>query len=246
MSHSGDAPSSSGGPARPPEATADPSRDSLQAARVFLRPIADPFALGFLGLAGATLTVSGLELGWIPADQRLQVALITMTFAPVLQVIGCVFGFLGRDPVAATGMGALALTWEVIGLTLLVSSPGSHSEALGTLLFLSAAAMLLSATTAGMSKIVPATVLGVAGLRFLVTALYEVMGSSSVETAAGVIGCVLAALSLYAAFALELEGVKHRPLLPIGRHGPGRHALDPRLSAQVEQVAKEPGVRARL
>ncbi len=42
---------------------ADLAADSLRAVRVVLRPIANPFALGFLGLAGATLTVSGLELG---------------------------------------------------------------------------------------------------------------------------------------------------------------------------------------
>jgi len=31
---------------------------------VFLRPIASPLALGFLALGGATLVLSGSQLGW--------------------------------------------------------------------------------------------------------------------------------------------------------------------------------------
>jgi len=47
---------------------ADLAADSLRAVRVVLRPIANPFALGFLGLAGATLTVSGLGARLDPAE----------------------------------------------------------------------------------------------------------------------------------------------------------------------------------
>jgi hypothetical protein len=36
--------------------------------RVFLRPIGNPLPLGFLALAGATMLVSGLQLG--PLDPR--------------------------------------------------------------------------------------------------------------------------------------------------------------------------------
>lgn len=226
--------------------TTDPPSDSLRYTRVVLRPVANPFALGFLGLAGATLTTSGLELGWIPDGQRMQVALIVMIFAPPLQLIACFFGFLSRDPVAATGMGLLAASWEVVGVTLLVSAPGSHSAALGTVLLLAAAALLLSAGIAAMSKGVPALVLGVAGLRFLATGLYEIIGTAPVKVAAGGVGCALAALALYGAVALEIEGVVHRPVLPTLRRGPGRTALDPDLAEQVKQVADEPGVRTQL
>ncbi len=206
--------------------TTDPPSDSLRYTRVVLRPVANPFALGFLGLAGATLTTSGLELGWIPDGQRMQVALIVMIFAPPLQL--------------------LAASWEVVGVTLLVSAPGSHSAALGTVLLLAAAALLLSAGIAAMSKGVPALVLGVAGLRFLATGLYEIIGTAPAKVAAGGVGCALAALAVYGAVALEIEGVVHRPVLPTLRRGPGRTALDPDLAEQVKQVAAEPGVRTQL
>ena len=35
-----------------------------------LPPIGNPLPLGFLGLAGATLLVSGLQLGWLDACRR--------------------------------------------------------------------------------------------------------------------------------------------------------------------------------
>lgn len=226
--------------------TAEHPADSLRAARVVLRPIANPFPLGFLGLAGATLTVSGIELSWIPASQHVQAALIVMIFAPALQLIACVFGFLGRDPVAATGMGVLAATWEIVGVSLLVSAPGSYSAALGILLLVASVGMFLNASIAAMSKLVPAVVMGLAGLRFFATALYEIIGTSPFKTAAGLVGCVLAALAVYGAVALEVEGVLHRAVLPTLRRGPGRYVLDPRLRNQVEEVAGEAGVRAQL
>jgi hypothetical protein len=34
-------------------------------ARIVLRPLAGPLALGFLGLAAATFVVAGLNLGWV-------------------------------------------------------------------------------------------------------------------------------------------------------------------------------------
>ena len=39
-----------------------------------LPPIGNPLPLGFLGLAGATLLVSGLQLGWLDASQGKDVA----------------------------------------------------------------------------------------------------------------------------------------------------------------------------
>jgi hypothetical protein len=40
-------------------------------ARIVLRPIASPLPLGFLALAGGTLLLSGLQLGWLaPAQGR--------------------------------------------------------------------------------------------------------------------------------------------------------------------------------
>ena len=58
-----------------------------RAARIMLRPIGNPLPLGFLALAGATLLVSGLQLGWLATDQSRDVALILIAFVFPLQLV---------------------------------------------------------------------------------------------------------------------------------------------------------------
>ncbi len=220
--------------------------DALAATRVVLRPIASPFALGFLGLAGDTLTLAGMELGWIPGSERFHVALIAVTFAPALQLLACIFGFLARDAVAATGMGVIAATWEVIGLVTLTSDPGSTSAALGTLLLLSGVALMLSSISAAHSKLVPAAVMFTTATRFTVTGIYEFVGGHAWLYASGIVGCVLGAVAVYGAIALELEDLRHHAVLPTLRHGKGAAAMQGGLARQVDQVSTEAGVRRQL
>src|SRR5919202_3572728 len=75
---------------------------------IFLRPIATPLALGFLALGGATLVLSGLQLGWFAPQESMYAALALISFGFPLQLLASIFGFLSRDPAAATGMGILA------------------------------------------------------------------------------------------------------------------------------------------
>jgi len=69
------------------------------AARVVLRPIANPLPLGFLALAAGTLLFSGLQLGWLAPDQGSDVALIVLAFVFPLQLVSSIFGLLGRDEI---------------------------------------------------------------------------------------------------------------------------------------------------
>lgn len=230
-----------------PAAAEDGGRsEQLKATRIFLRPIANPFPLGFVGLAVATLLLAGQELGWIPASEQHQVGLIVLVFAPTLQLIACVFGFLARDPVAATGMGILAVTWGLIGGIDYLSPPHSTSAALATLLFVAASGVLLCAATAAHTKLLPAAVMTVTALRWIATALYEIFNHPVYKTAAGFVGCFLTFLALYAAYALELENLEHKVVLPVGRRRRGRQALQPYLAEQVTEVSAEPGVRNQL
>ena len=213
--------------------------------QVFLRPIASPFALGFLGLAGATVTVAGLELGWIPAAETREVGLIVVVFAPLMQAIACVFGFLGRDAVAATGMGTLAAGWACIGAIDLLA-PDGISRALGTFLFVAATAVLLSAATAAQSKVVPALVMLTTAIRWYLTAAYQIGGGTTWKHAAGYTGLVLAFLAVYGAVSLETEDVKRKTVLPTLRHGRGRTVIEGDLDEQVAKLGNEAGVREQL
>src|SRR5215212_9529988 len=116
----------------------NPEEDST---RVFLRPIASPLALGFLALGGATLVLSGLQLGWFAPRESSYVAFALMTFGAPLQLLTSIFGFLARDPAAATGMGVLAASWLTIGLVKLNSAPAATSTVLGVFLVFAGSAL---------------------------------------------------------------------------------------------------------
>lgn len=217
-----------------------------QATRVVLRPIGNPFPLGFLALAGGTLLVSGLQLAWLAPSDGMQVALIVIAFVVPLQLLASIFGFLARDVVAGTGMGVLAGSWLSIGLVTLTSKAGAVSAPLGLLLLLAAAALLAPAAAAATGKLVPAAVLFTTAIRFATTGLYELTDSSAWQQVAGLVGLVLCALALYTALAMTLEDAKRRTVLPLARREAGDDSLGAGFDAQLDRLEHEAGVREQL
>lgn len=214
--------------------------------RIFLRPIATPLALGFLALGGATLALSGLQLGWFAPQESTYVALALMAFGAPLQLLASIFGFLARDPAAATGMGILAASWLTIGLVKLNSAPAATSAALGVLLVFAGAALLIPAIGAAFGKLVPALVLFLAAARFFVTGIYQLTANLDVQYAAGVLGLVLLGAAFYAALALEIEDVRRKTVLPVFRLGMGKASVEGNMDDQLERVEREAGVREQL
>jgi uncharacterized protein len=214
--------------------------------RVVLRPVATPLPLGFLALALATVAFSAVQLGWVAPDQGRIAGLVAVAATLPLQLLASVFGFLARDPVAATGMGVLAGTWAVVGLATLTSPPGSTSPGLGVLLLTSGLAMLVPAVAAAPAKAAPAAVMGLAALRFLTTGAYELGGGAGWKATAGWVGLLLAAVAFYTALAMELESTTGRTVLPLGRRGPARAAVEGRGPLDPREIAGEPGVRPQL
>jgi succinate-acetate transporter protein len=233
---------------RPPQAEAreELSKRLEGVARINLRPLASPLPMGFIGLAAATLLVSALNLGWIPATQGRIIAFGLLVFVVPLQGTASVFGTLTRDGVAATGMAILTGTWATVALTILTSPPGSTSKGLGVLLVLSAVAMLLVAVGASLGKLVPAVVLLGASLRFATAAVYQLSASHAWKVTTGWVGVVLGVLALYAAFGALLENLQGRTVLPMGRRRKGRQAVEGGLAEQLLDVVHEPGVRVQL
>ncbi|HET9103261.1 MAG TPA: hypothetical protein VFN55_07885 [Solirubrobacteraceae bacterium] len=220
--------------------------DLLPATRVVLRPIATPFPLAFLALGCATLLVAGLELGWFaPADSDV-VALALIAFAFPLQLLASVFGFLGRDTVAATGFGIQSATWLLIGLVHLLHPAGTTSPALGVLLIASAAAILICTAGSALGKLAPALVLGLTAVRFLLTGLHELTGGAGIGHVAAVVGLVLVPIAAYVALALELENVQRRTVLPLARRGDGAAAMQGSFARQTRRLQHEAGVREQL
>jgi succinate-acetate transporter protein len=193
---------------------------------VVLRPLASPLPLGFLALVLATVPFAAVQLGWVPPTEGRIAALAAVAATVPLQLVAALIGFLARDVAAATGMGVLAGTWGTVGLTTLTSPPGATSKGLGVLLVAAGICMFVPAAAAS-AKLIPASVMGLAGVRFLVTGGYELSASAPWKTAAGWVGLALGALALYAALALALEGSAGRTLLPLGRRQGGPHAGEP-------------------
>jgi succinate-acetate transporter protein len=222
----------------------DPSPASH--ARIMLRPIATPFPLGFLALATASLLVAGQELHWLPKADHETVALALIAFAFPLQLLASIFGFLGRDTVAATGFGVQGATWLFVGLSQLSHLGRSTDHGVGLLLIASSGWVLLCALGASLGKLGVALVLTLTAGRFLLTGLYELIGSSGLEHAAGILGLVLVGVATYVALALEVENLRRQTVLPVGRRGRGADALRSPLSDQLRSVEHEAGVREQL
>src|SRR5215212_2679258 len=211
--------------------------------RVFLRPIASPLALGFLALGGATLVLSGFQLGWFAPRESMYVALALMAFGAPLQLLSSIFGFLARDPVAAIGMGILAASWLTTGLIKLNSAPAQTSAVLGVFLVFAGAALLVPALGAAFGKLVPAVVLLTAALRFFLTGLYQLSANPGLQYAAAIVGLALLAIAFYAALALAIEDVRRKTVLPVLRVGAGKVSIEGGATDQVEGVEHEAGVR---
>jgi succinate-acetate transporter protein len=214
--------------------------------QVVLRPLASPLALGFFGVAGGSLTLSGLELGWISAEERLEAGLILVLFASVPQLIASILAFFARDQIAATAMGVMAITWAADGVVLAVIAPGRTNSALGTVLVVSAITIMFLAGEATNAKAVAGMVLATAGVRFALTAAAQFAAGDAVAAVSGGVGIGVTLAALYPAAALSVEDARHRTVLPTGRRADGATAMASDLVRQAQDVAREAGVRSEL
>lgn len=221
--------------------------DAGRVTAVVVRPIGSAMPLGFVGLAVATFIYAGYQLGWISTiSQRTIVGVLLIAFPVALQLTASVIAFLSRDGATGTALGTLAVTWLSIGGVLILSPPASTSGALGLLLLASGAALILTSTAAVSSKVIPALVLLVVGVRFALGGVYELGAGEGWQDASAAVGLGLAALAAYAALAMELEDAHGRTVLPLGRRKTARGSMTGDLAEQVAGVAHEPGVRKRL
>lgn len=213
---------------------------------VFLRPIGSSMPLGLLGLAVASLTLAGVELGWIPAAESRQAGWILIAFAFPMQFVATVLAFLARDAVVGASFGVQAGGWLTIGVITVQSQPGARSLALSLFLFVAAAALVPSMFSASLSKGVVGLVLLLTVARWVITGVFERVGGKPWQSAAGWMGLALCVIALYAAAALEVEDQRGRTVLPTLRHGAGQRALADGSRAGDHRLDREAGVRNQL
>jgi uncharacterized protein len=213
------------------------------AARIFLRPIGSPLTLGLSGLAVASLVQSGLDLHWLALDQTHDVGLILMTVPFALQLVACVLSYLARDGASGAAVGVLSTSWLAVGLVHVTSVPGSRSGALGLMLVMAGAVLLVSSVAVGVGKPLVAAVFLLAALRFITGGVYYLGASSFWQDAGGIIGLGVVGTAAYCLLAFELEAQLHHPVLPTFRRGRGAAAITDEPAAAIDGLASEPGVR---
>jgi succinate-acetate transporter protein len=109
-----------------------------------------------------------------------------------------------------------------------------------------AVVLLLLAGTAVLGKPLLGALIVVAVARYGLNGIYELSGASGVQSASGFVGLVIFLATLYGGLAFGIEDTQHRTVLPIGRRGEARQAIEDDLSEQVGPVAQEAGVRKQL
>ncbi|WP_026551638.1 hypothetical protein [Arthrobacter sp. H20] len=219
--------------------------DRLAITRIVLRPTGTPLPLAFMALAVATIGVSALQVGLIPADEELIITLAILVLTVPLQLFSSIIGFGARDPIAGTGMAMVAGTWAVIAVAMLATPDGASIPSLGVLLITSAATMVAPVLGAK-GKLVAAAVLTGSALRFAMTGVAHLTGADGWEMAAGLFGFALGALAIYAAIGFETEEAGGPIQFPLLRRGTGTKPLVDDMGEQVEGIAREAGVRRQL
>ncbi len=190
--------------------------------------------------------MTGSDLKWVPTSEAHMVALIVLVFTVPLQVLSSVFGYLGRDGAGGTGPAVLSGAWAVIGATMLVSAPGHRSPAMGLLLLFLGGALLVPVVASSFGKVGVSVTYGLALVRFVLTGVYEFHGGMGWKHASGWMGLAVCVVALYMALALEIEDIRHRTVLPVGRWGSGARAIGGNLLDEIEKVQREAGVREQL
>jgi succinate-acetate transporter protein len=216
-------------------------------ARVTLRPIGSPLPLGAFTLVPAGLLLAGLQLSWFSTSDAKTIALMILGFAVPLQFLASVLAFLSRDALVGSGFGLFTGIWLAFGLTEASGSVGQTSHPLGVF-FLACGVIFVTLTAGGIvgGKAAAGAVILAGSARFVLSGLYELTASPGLEHAAGIVGLVFVAVALYVGVASLLEDAAHRSILPLGRRGAARAAINEGLGAQLAELQQEAGVREQL
>lgn len=224
-----------------------PEHSNGTVARVFLRPIGSSLPLGAFALVPSGLLLAGAQLGWFSTADQKTIPLMLLGLAVPLMLVASVLAFLGRDALVATGFGIFAGTWLAYSLAALSGPPGRTSHALGVF-FLAIGAIMVMLTSGGFvaGKAAAGGIILAASARFILSGLYELIGSTGLEHAAGIVGLAFVAVAAYVGMATLMEDSARRTVLPIGRRGPARSALAGGLDDQLRELEHEAGVRQQL
>ena len=224
----------------------DDQRKVEEITRIVLRPLASPLPLAFFTFGVGSILQSAFQFGVVPQDESRNMALIFGAIIFPSMFLAAVFAFLSRETLGATALGLISFSWLAASLVTFTSAPDPTSAALGVLDLAHAVVLLLLGAIGLLGKPLLSAVILLAFFRYGLNGLYELTASPAAQTAFGVVGCAIFVAALYGGLALGLEDVRHRTVLPFGRRGEARDAIEGGIAEQVGPVEREAGVRKQL
>ncbi|HEU5214973.1 MAG TPA: hypothetical protein VFU30_05480 [Gaiellaceae bacterium] len=214
--------------------------------RIVVRPYATALPLGFFSFGVGMLILAGLGNGWLPASEQHTAGILLAAFVFPLETIATVFAFLARDTFGATGLGLFSSSWLTLGLVEIAGTPGETSRAVGLYLFGFSFMVACLAVSAFLGKPLIGVLLSLAAVRGTLSGAWEFGAPHSLEVAASWIAVALFAAAAYGGLAFLLEDVLGRSILPVFRRGTSHDAIEGDLTAQLERISDEAGVRQTL
>jgi hypothetical protein len=214
--------------------------------RVVVRPYGSAIPLGFFAFGIGMFLYAALDAPWVkPADWH-SIGLILAGFVAPLELVGTVFAFLSRDTVAGATLGLFAASWFVGGLLTMSADPGVRDPGAGYFFVAFAIVVLLLGVPALLGKPLIALLLLVSDVRLLCAAVYELGGGAGWNRVGGWIALGVFCLAMYGGLAFLLEDLRGSALLPTGRKGASREAMEGGLAKQLQGLEDEAGVRHTL
>lgn len=212
---------------------------------ITLRPLASPLPLGLFAFSIGSFLLGLSQLGVFAVQEQTTVYLMCAVFVAVPQFLASVMAFLAREPIVATLLGLLAVSWPT-QYAVALSSGSPTSGPRGALFLALGVTLLLLAVPGLTAKPLVSALVVVASLRFVAGGLYDLTSTTGWERVSGSLALVVVLLGGYLAVALVYEDVRHRTVLPVGRRGESRTAMEGGLAEQERSLPQEAGVRAQL
>ena len=214
--------------------------------RVTVRPYGSVVPLGFLAFGIGMFLYAAYDAPWVKPAEAHAIGLMLVTFVGPLELVAAVIAFLARDTVAGVALGLFAGSWLLAGFGTLQRIPGQLSPAQGYFLIAFSIAILLLASVAWLGQPLIAAVMTVSVVRGLLSAVYELGGGAGWNHVSGWLALGIFCLAMYTGLAFLLEDAKGGAILPLGRRGSSREAIEGGLDVQLRGLGDEPGVRKHL
>ena len=214
--------------------------------RVVVRPYGSAIPLGFFAFGIGMFLYAALDAPWVKATDAHSLGLLLTGFVAPLEIVAAVFAFLARDTVAGATLGLFAGSWFVAGLTTMQAKPGQLDASVGYFLIAFTIVVVLLGSAAVFGKPFIAVLLGVSAVRALLSAIYQLGGGVGWNHVGGWLALGIFCVAMYGGIAFLLEDMLGRTLLPLGRRGGSRQAMEGDLEEQLQGLADEAGVRHTL